>query len=162
MTRVDERGAEGARASYLRVHVEKSALLRTNGGRRLRGVCVHEAERKQRARAAQARGAVVGARRPGKAEHRVLDLPRRADLDRARDKFIVMASDGVWEFLSSEDVAGIVNGFMEQGQDAIQAARFVIAKAAMAWRVEEGDYRDDITCIVLYLNDLPPSLAPKG
>ena len=59
---------------------------------------------------------------------------------------------------------------MERGEDAIAATRFLIAKAAMAWRVEEGDYRDDITCIVLYLTDLPESLiggataaaAPSG
>ena len=29
------------------------------------------------------------------------------------DKFIVIASDGVWEFLSNEDVAGIVLPFFE-------------------------------------------------
>ena len=79
-----------------------------------------------------------------------------------RDRFIVLASDGVWEFLSSENVCEIVNGFWERGEDAIQATRFVIAKAAMAWRVEEGDYRDDITCIILYLHDLPKNLAPPA
>lgn len=44
------------------------------------------------------------------------------------------------------------------GACAHQAARFLIAKAALAWRIEEGDYRDDITVIVLYLKDLPGSL----
>ena len=29
------------------------------------------------------------------------------------DKFVVIASDGVWEFLSNEDVAGIVLPFYE-------------------------------------------------
>ena len=32
------------------------------------------------------------------------------------------------------------------------AARFIIAKAALAWRVQEGDYRDDITAIVIYVS----------
>ena len=79
-----------------------------------------------------------------------------------KDAFIVLASDGLWEFISNDDVINIVGTFLEQGKDAIDATRFLIAKAAMAWRVEEGDYRDDITCIVLYLHDLPPSLASSG
>ena len=83
-------------------------------------------------------------------------------LQKGKDKFIVMASDGLWEFLSSENVCEIVGGFLERGEDAIQATRFLIAKAAMAWRVEEGDYRDDITVIVLYLHDLPSALAPTS
>ena len=86
----------------------------------------------------------------------------------ANDKFIVLASDGVWEFLSSEHVVEIVGGFLERGEPAVAATRFLIAKAAMAWRVEEGDYRDDITAIVLYLNahnlyNLPGGLVgPTG
>ena len=34
------------------------------------------------------------------------------------------------------------------------AARFLIAKAALQWKLEEGDYRDDITAIVIYLDEL--------
>ena len=67
------------------------------------------------------------------------------------DKFIVLASDGVWEFLSSDHVVEVVAGFLRRGEPAIVAARFLIAKAALAWRAEEGDYRDDITAIVAHL-----------
>ena len=59
----------------------------------------------------------------------------------------------------NEDVVEIVNGFMCRGEPAIKATRFLIAKAALAWRTEEGDYRDDITVIVIYLHDLLTSLA---
>ena len=45
-----------------------------------------------------------------------------------------------------------------RGDPAFAATRFLIAKAAMAWRLEEGDYRDDITAIVVYLKDLPEEL----
>lgn len=83
-------------------------------------------------------------------------------LQPGKDAFIVLASDGLWEFISNDDVVNIVSTFLEQGKEAIDAARFLIAKAAMAWRVEEGDYRDDITCIVLYLHDLPGSLLGSG
>jgi hypothetical protein len=45
------------------------------------------------------------------------------------------------------------------GEPAVRATRFLIAKAALAWRMEEGDYRDDITAVVLYLNELPADLT---
>ena len=80
-------------------------------------------------------------------------------LDKSRDKFVVLASDGVWEFLTNEQVGEIVSTFQQQGQPAIVATRFLVAKAAMAWRVEEGSYRDDITATVIYLSDLPGTLG---
>jgi len=75
------------------------------------------------------------------------------------DQFIVLASDGVWEFLENEDVAAIVMGFRSRGESASTAARFIIAKAAMAWKLEEEDYRDDITAIVIYLSPELPCLS---
>ncbi len=71
-----------------------------------------------------------------------------------RDRFVVLASDGLWEFLSSAAVVETVGGFLERGEPAIQAARFLIAMAALAWKTEEGDYRDDITAVVVYLDDV--------
>jgi len=70
-----------------------------------------------------------------------------------RDRFVVLASDGLWEFLSSQTVVEVVGGFLERGEPAISAARFLIAMAALAWKTEEEDYRDDITAVVVYLDD---------
>ena len=44
------------------------------------------------------------------------------------DKFVVIASDGVWEFLSNEDVANIVYPYFEQ--NAPEAAANALVKAA--------------------------------
>lgn len=44
------------------------------------------------------------------------------------DKFVVIASDGVWEFLSNEDVAQIVLPYF--GQNAPEAAANALVKAA--------------------------------
>ena len=41
---------------------------------------------------------------------------------------------------------------------ASEACSHVIVKSAFAWRANEGDYRDDITAIVVYLKDLLPIL----
>jgi len=80
-------------------------------------------------------------------------------IDRQHDKCVILASDGLWEFISSQDAAEVVSGFMARGEPAVRATRFLIAKAALAWRMEEGDYRDDITAVVLYLNELPADLT---
>ena len=60
--------------------------------------------------------------------------------------------------LTSEFVVSAVGGFLAQGQPATAAARFLIAKAAVQWKIEEGTYRDDITAVVVYLKDLLPIL----
>ena len=71
----------------------------------------------------------------------------------------VLASDGIWEFLSSELVVSVVGDFLERGEPANAAARYLIAKAAVEWKINEDVYRDDITAIVIYLKDLLPMLA---
>lgn len=63
------------------------------------------------------------------------------------DKFLILATDGVWEFISNEEAVAIVRDFHQQSLPAIDACRLLIAKAAIQWRREEGDYRDDITAM---------------
>ena len=46
-----------------------------------------------------------------------------------------------------EKVVEVVGGFLDRGEPAISAARFLIAMAALAWKTEEEDYRDDITAV---------------
>ena len=67
------------------------------------------------------------------------------------DLFLILASDGVWEFIENEEAVRIVRLFHEQGKPALDACRFLIAKAALLWRTNEGQYRDDITAIVAFL-----------
>lgn len=52
----------------------------------------------------------------------------------------------------------LVNIFFTSGKTAEEACRFLIASAAMKWREYEGDYRDDITCIVIYLQSVVATL----
>ena len=66
---------------------------------------------------------------------------------RGGDKFMILASDGVWEFISSQEAIDIVNDQIEFGSHA--ACEELIQVAAMRWAEEEGDYRDDITAVVV-------------
>lgn len=72
--------------------------------------------------------------------------------------FIVMASDGVWEFIESDDACALVHKFLYKKEDGCQDATVAVTKlietAAAKWRQEEGDYRDDITAIVVRMRGL--------
>ncbi|KAJ1455350.1 phosphatase 2C-like domain-containing protein [Pelagophyceae sp. CCMP2097] len=73
----------------------------------------------------------------------------------AHDCFVVVASDGVWEFLCSDDVVAIVglNLHKHKGSPhlAERAASEVVTCAIKQWRTHEDGYRDDITCAVFLL-----------
>jgi len=103
------------------------------------------------------------------------------------DQFLILASDGVWEFVDNDEAVRIVEHFHSKGLPAIDACkyliakaaralggyappsqwcipslrRYLIAKAALCWRRFEGDYRDDITAIVLYLSDVVSALEKE-
>jgi protein phosphatase 2C family protein 2/3 len=63
------------------------------------------------------------------------------------DLFIIVASDGVWEFIPSEEACDIVNSY----DDASKAVQKLVAVAKQRWKEEEGNYRDDITAVVAML-----------
>jgi serine/threonine protein phosphatase PrpC len=63
------------------------------------------------------------------------------------DKYMVMASDGVWEFLSNQQVGHIVARFHP---DMEKAAAEVVAESTRRWQ-EVEEVIDDITVIILSL-----------
>ena len=66
------------------------------------------------------------------------------------DKIIVLASDGVWEFMSNQEVANIVYPFYLQ-KNAEGAAESLVRAAFKTWKREESVV-DDITCIIVFLD----------
>ena len=66
------------------------------------------------------------------------------------DKFVVLASDGVWEFLQNMDVAKIIYPFYLK-KNAEGAAECLVRESFQTWKKEE-DVIDDITCIVIFLD----------
>jgi len=78
--------------------------------------------------------------------------PEILELDLAKDdKFIVIASDGVWEFLENEDIAKIVAPFFEI-KNAEKAAEAVVRESYLRWKREEEGIVDDITCVIVFLD----------
>ncbi|GFR39840.1 hypothetical protein Agub_g335 [Astrephomene gubernaculifera] len=71
-------------------------------------------------------------------DHTVMELT-------PQDKFIVLASDGVWEFISSKEAVDII----AQYDSAEEACRQLVDEAYQRWLTEEEGVVDDITAVVV-------------
>jgi len=74
------------------------------------------------------------------------------------DLFLILASDGVWEFIDDQLAVNIINYAREKDVDATQACKMLIMQSAIMWRKHEGVYRDDITAYVIYLQPVVAGL----
>jgi len=70
-------------------------------------------------------------------------------LDASRDRFVVLASDGLWEFMSSQEVADIVAKHVESGDPRL-AINELIRESNRRWQLEEPVI-DDTTVIVAFI-----------
>jgi len=70
------------------------------------------------------------------------------------DEFIVIASDGVWEYMDSNEVGDLVGEALDEGLGAAEACKKLIVTAAMRWKDCDYYYRDDITAIVVKVDGL--------
>ena len=69
-----------------------------------------------------------------------------------KDKAIVVASDGVWEYMSNDDVMNVIVKEWNRKGDAFVASEMICKEAEERWRNNNSKTRDDITCVVLFLN----------
>ena len=65
------------------------------------------------------------------------------------ERFVILASDGVWEFIDSEESVHIVKDYYEKDMDANGAVKALVQEAFRRWRREE-DIVDDITAVVIF------------
>jgi len=77
------------------------------------------------------------------------------------DSFLILASDGVWEFIEPQAAVDIVEPYFRKGKRAFDACKMLIAKAAIQWQQNEGSYRDDITAIVVWLPQMIKGLESR-
>ena len=66
------------------------------------------------------------------------------------DRFLVIASDGIWEWLSNQDVGRILYPYYLK-DDAEGAAERIIREAHDAWLGQLDGIIDDITCYIVFL-----------
>lgn len=67
------------------------------------------------------------------------------------DKFVVLASDGLWEFIESEEVVKIVKDYYISN-DIQGAAEFLVKESSKRWMKEESVI-DDITIIIIFFEE---------
>ena len=66
------------------------------------------------------------------------------------DKFILLASDGIWEFISSDECVNIVKDYYLK-DDIDGALDYLYKESSKRWIMEE-EVIDDITLIIMFLN----------
>ncbi|CAK78584.1 unnamed protein product (macronuclear) [Paramecium tetraurelia] len=80
----------------------------------------------------------------------VISIPEIIKHTFQNDKFLIIASDGIWEFLDNQWVIDIVYSYYLKN-DAEGAVERLVIEATEAWK-KEDEVIDDITCIVAFLN----------
>ena len=69
------------------------------------------------------------------------------DLD-VNDKFMIIASDGIWEFISSQECVDMVSSFYEKN-DIKGCCQFLYDDSSQRWLKEE-EVIDDTTIILVF------------
>jgi len=84
--------------------------------------------------------------------HGVVAIPevKETEVDLAALPFMILASDGVWEFLESDFVSkAVAKKIQSDGPD--RTVQKLQREARKRWKQEEGDYCDDITSVLIQL-----------
>ena len=66
------------------------------------------------------------------------------------DKFVIIASDGIWEFISSEECINIVGKFYENN-DVVQCCEYLYNESRKRW-IKEEEVVDDITMLLVFFD----------
>ena len=67
------------------------------------------------------------------------------------EKFIIIASDGIWEYISSQECVDIVKEFYEKNLDAAGAINAIMKEAFNRWK-KFDEIIDDITAIIIFFD----------
>ena len=65
------------------------------------------------------------------------------------DKFIIIASDGLFEFIESEEIVNIVKDYYLKN-DIVGCCEYLYKESCRRWIQEEEDTIDDITIIIVF------------
>jgi len=94
-------------------------------------------------------------------DHGVIATPevRRWCMSKYKTAYYLACSDGVWEFMSNEEVSDLVLGGLEEGKSCVEVAEELLKRSQMSWKVRDPEYMDDITILLVPLDD---STRPAG
>ena len=67
------------------------------------------------------------------------------------DKFIIIASDGIWEFISSQECVNFIKDYYEK-KDLKGCLKFLLNESSKRW-IKEEEVIDDITAVLIFFED---------
>ena len=71
------------------------------------------------------------------------------------DRFIILGSDGIFDFLSYNFISSVVSEMMRKGRDPQVISERLVYDAVKKWKTGKNEYVDDVTAVVVYLNAHP-------
>jgi len=73
------------------------------------------------------------------------------------DRYFILASDGVWDYMTNEEVMN----YCSINSDPLKAAEAIAAEASERWAQRDADNRrDDITVVIVKTDIVTPAAAP--
>ena len=82
----------------------------------------------------------------------ILDLPYVQSYHfQGNEKFILLGTNGLWEFIEREECVKIIKIFYENGKDAKGALKTLVREAILRWK-NEKNFVDNITAILLFFD----------
>lgn len=86
----------------------------------------------------------------------VLDVPETLSYSlKPEDRYLVLMSDGIFEFMENDEVIAIVHAVAQQGGTPNDASKRLVREARRRWQEEEDDIIDDCTAMVTYITHVP-------
>ena len=70
---------------------------------------------------------------------------------KGNEKFIILATNGLWEFINNDECIKIIKNFYENGMDANGALESIVRLAISRWK-SKRNFVDDITAILLFFD----------
>ena len=65
------------------------------------------------------------------------------------EKFIVIASDSIWQYIDSDECVRIIKDYYEKNMDAVGALNSLVTEAIKRWKRQENKI-EDITAVVIF------------
>ena len=86
-------------------------------------------------------------------QYGVSDIPeiKEFNIKEVEPLTIVLASDGVWGHMTNNEVKYIINNFAET-KDANKCTKKIVKQAIEKWEDFLKEYKENITCIVIFFS----------
>ena len=81
-----------------------------------------------------------------------LDIPyTHTHFLKGNEKFILLSTNGLWEFINNDECVKIIKNYYENRMDANEALETIVRLVISRWKSEKN-FVDDITCILLFFD----------